>query len=54
MPIQPVPLQSPVGYVSGIICVSVVSSSAVPSGPGKLAWIKKPSQPLNGFAIVTE
>jgi hypothetical protein len=26
----------------------------VPSGPAKDAWIKKPSQPLVGFAIVTE
>ncbi len=54
MPIQPVPEQSLVGYVSGIICVFVVSSSTVPSGPGKLAWIKKASQPLSGFEMVNE
>jgi hypothetical protein len=35
VPIQLSPEQSGIGYVSGIICVSVVSSSAVPSGPAK-------------------
>lgn len=37
VPLQLSPEQSFVGYVSGMICVSVVSSNAVPSGPGKFA-----------------
>lgn len=54
VPVQPAPEQSPVGYESGIIWVLVVSSRAVPSWPGKAAWMKKASQPLSGFAIVRE